>query len=150
VIAISLDPSGLHRAAQHLADRFDALVREGLEATCESVAARAKTTSSFVDRTGALRNSIQNDGVTGGLGDAGGMVGVVSFAAVSERKLTKKRGRTRRSMGGGFPYGIALELGTKTGIKARLFITQSIDAEDGSLIESAVRAGFVAEGFEVL
>ncbi|HMJ15744.1 MAG TPA: HK97 gp10 family phage protein [Polyangiaceae bacterium] len=150
MIAISLDPSGLHRAVQRLADRFDELVREGLEATCESIAARAKTTSSFVDRTGALRNSIQSEGVTGGLGDAGGMVGIVSFAAVSERKLRKKRGNARRGMGGGFPYGLALELGTKTGIKARLFITQAIDAEDSTLIEGAVRAGFVAEGFEVL
>lgn len=78
------------------------------------------------------------------------MVGIVSFGAVSERKLRKKRGNSRRSMGGGFPYGLALELGSKRGIKARYFITQAIDAEDSSLIESSVRAGFTAAGFEVL
>lgn len=146
MIAISLDLGGFHRAAQHLADRIDDGVREGFEATLESIAARAKQTTTFTDRTGNLRNSIQSDGVTGELG---AMVGVVSFAAFSERKLRKKRGNTRRSMGGGFPYGLALELGTNTGIRARRFVRDAIDAEDGQLIESALRASFRDSGFEV-
>jgi hypothetical protein len=149
VISISLDPSGLHRATQELADRLDGYVREGFEATLESIASRAKTTTSFVDRTGALRNSMQSEGVTGRLADPNGMVGIVSFAAVSERKIGLKRGNKRRSMRGGYPYGIALELGTRR-IKARLFMTQALNAEDSSLIEGAVRAGFRAQGFEVV
>jgi hypothetical protein len=146
VIAISLDADGMHRAAQDLANRIDDGLRRGFEASLERIAARAKQTHTFVDRTGNLRNSIQSDGVTGGNGAP--LVGVVSFAAVSERRPRTKRGKSRRSIGGGEPYGLFLELGTSH-IRERRFIRDAIDAEDGSLLESSLRATFVNSGFEV-
>jgi hypothetical protein len=147
VITLSLDAGGMHRAFQLLVGQVDAAVQRGFEASLESIAARAKQTTKFTDRTGALRNSIQSDGVTGGNGAP--LVGVVSFAAVSERSLRKKRGNSRRSMGGGFPYGLSQELGSSNGVKAKYFITDAIAAEDGALIESSLRAAFRGTGFEV-
>lgn len=148
MISISLDPGGMSQAANAFAVGLDARVREGFELTLESIAARAKQTSSFVDRTGALRNSIMSAGVEGSLNDPGGLVGTVSFAATSERKLRRKRGGKRRSMGGGAFYGVFLEYGTRS-IKERRFIRDAIDAEDGAFIADAVRATFQAAGFEV-
>lgn len=147
MIAISLDSDGLHHAAQDLANRIDDGLRRGFEASLERIAARAKQTTQFTDRTGHLRNSIQSDGVSGGGGQP--LVGTVSFAATSARTLRKKRGNTRRSTGGGVPYGIFLEFGT-VHIRERRFIRDAIDAEDGSLIESSLRATFRNSGFEVL
>lgn len=133
MIAIDLDPSGLERAAGSFGDRLDGFVRQGFEMTLESIAARAKETTTFIDLTGALRNSIQSDGVTGALSDPNGMIGTVSYAATSE--------------GGAF-YGVFLEYGTRY-IKERRFIRDAIDAENGSYLEDAVRAAFESAGFEV-
>lgn len=146
MIEFVADYDAFQNATARLTVALDERVQQGFEATLESIAARAKETTTFVDRTGALRNSIQSDGVTGGGGQP--MVGTISFAAVSERSLRKKRGNTRRSMGGGEPYGIFLELGT-VHIKERRFIRDAIEAEDGALIESSMRLAFRDVGFEV-
>jgi hypothetical protein len=131
VIVIDLDAGGLSRAFGQMSDSVESGVRRGLEATLESIAARARQTATFTDRTGALRNSIQSDGVTGsGLS----IDGVVSFAATSER---------------GYPYGLALEFGTSRGIRERRFIRDAIDQEDGDLIEDSLAASLRAIGFEV-
>lgn len=109
---------------------MDDRLRQGLELTCESIAARAKQTRTYVDRTGALRNSTMSDGVTG---TAGNLVGIVSFAA------TSKAGRQ---------YGVDLEFGTRR-IKERRFVRDAIDAENGDLLEGAMKAAFRDAGFEV-
>lgn len=147
MIALSLDPGGLHRAMNVIADRLDVRLSEGLEATCESIAARAKQTTKFVDRTGALRNSIQSDGVTGSYGSAGGLVGTVSFAATSQPSA-RSRGR-RGGSRGGFLYGLAQEFGTSNGVKEKRFIRDSIDAEDGQFIEDAIGNAMRDAGFEI-
>lgn len=147
MIQVSLDPGGFHRAAQQLADRIDDGLRMGMEATMESIAARAKQTTTFTDRTGALRNSIQSDGVTGGGGAP--FVGVVSFAAVSTPSARTRSGRKRRAGAVGAQYGIFLEMGT-VHIRERRFIRDAIDEEDGDLIEGALSAVFVGTGFEVV
>lgn len=148
MISISLDTQGLSNAAGGFSGRVDGYLRAGLEMTLESIAARAKQTTTFVDRTGALRNSIQSDGVAGSWNDPDGLVGTVSFGATSARTLRKKRGRTRRSMGGGAPYGLFLEYGT-VHITERRFIRDAIDAEGGQYLEDAVRRAFEEVGFEV-
>lgn len=129
MIVIEASFDGFQRATAQLAASLDQRVQQGFELTLESIAARAKQTPKFVDRTGALRSSIQSDGVSG----SDPMVGVVSFAASNER--------------GDF-YGAFLELGTKH-ITPRLFITDAIEAEDGSLIESAMARAFRDCGFDV-
>jgi hypothetical protein len=148
VIGIDVDSSGLERAASTFEKSLEDHLRGGLEMTLESIAARAKQTQTFVDRTGALRNSIQSDGVTGALSDASGLVGTVSYAATSERASRKKRGGSRRHMSGGEFYGAFLEYGTSR-IKERRFIRDAIDAEDGGYLEDAVRGAFESAGFEV-
>lgn len=148
MISISLDQDGLSLAASVFGRTLEDRLREGFDLTLESIAARAKQTSSFVDRTGLLRQSIQSDGVTGGLSEPDGLVGTISFGATSERTLRKKRGGSRRRMSGGAFYGVFLEYGTRH-IKERRFIRDAIDAEDGMFIEDAVRAAFESAGFEV-
>lgn len=148
MIAISLDPGGMHRATSQLAERLDRRMREGFEMALESIAARAKQTTSFVDRTSALRNSIQSDGVEGSIEDREGLVGTISFAATSERRATKKRGGTRRRMAGGKYYGVYIEFGTRH-LKERRFVRDAIDAEDGVMLEDAIASAFRDAGFEV-
>lgn len=131
MIDIKLEVETLAQAFSQLGEGgLSASVRRGLEATLESIAARAKQTPTFVDRTDALRNSIQSAGVEGSGLD---LTGTVSFAATSER---------------GFRYGVALEFGTRH-IRERRFIRDAIDAEDGDLIEASLAADLRRLGFEV-
>ena len=148
MIDISLDAGGIEQAADLFGRSLEDNLRAGFEMTLESIAARAKQTTTFVDRTGALRNSIQSDGVTGGLNEPDGLVGTVSFGATSERAMRKKRGGSRRRMSGGVPYGVFLEYGT-IHINEKRFIRDAIDAENGAFLEDAVRATFADAGFEV-
>lgn len=133
MIGVAVDGTGLVGASDNFERTLEGYVRQGLEMTLESIAARAKQTTTFVDRTTALRNSIQADGVTGALADPEGLVGTVSYAATSPQ---------------GAYYGAFLEYGTRF-IKERRFIRDAIDAENGSYLEDAVRAAFEAAGFEV-
>lgn len=146
MITLVVDAQGFQAAMVQLQSSLELRIRQGLELTLESIAARAKQTTTFTDRTGNLRNSIQSDGVREE-GDA--MVGIVSFAATSEAKLRKKRGNKRRSMGGGYFYGLAQEFGTKNGVREKRFIRDAIDAEDGDILESALGRAFRDAGFEV-
>jgi hypothetical protein len=156
-VIIEFHAEGLESALEALPGRMDVRLREGLDLTCEAIAARARQTSTFVDRTGLLRSIIQNAGVT----DEGDeLVGVVSFAARSDH---------------GYLYGLALEFGThqgaravskrqqrresgprfkgprqKKGIKARRFIRDSIDQQDGALLQGALGAAFADAGFTVV
>jgi hypothetical protein len=108
-----------------LPGRLDVRLREGLDATCESIAARARQTDKYTDRTGLLRASTQNAGVTGGLG--GQLTGIVSFAARSKR---------------GFLYGLVVE-------DRKHFIQEAIDAQSGKLLEGSMNAAFRDAGFKV-
>ena len=148
MISISLDTQGLSNAAGGFSGRVDGYLRAGLEMTLESIAARAKETTTFVDRTGALRNSIQSDGVEGAWGSSEGLVGTVSFAATSERRTRRKRGGSRRRPSGGFFYGLVQEYGSAH-IHEKRFIRDAIDAEGGQYLEDAVRRAFEEVGFEV-
>lgn len=141
-----------------LAERMGPRIEDGLELTLESIANRAKQTTTYIDRTTALRNSTQSDGVTGSF--SGGLEGVVSFAARSKR---------------GYLYGLAQEFGTtvyrgnaserniarqvdaafgiqrrKNGVREKRFIRDAIDAENGDLIESAMAQAFREAGFDVV
>ena len=141
MIAIEVKGAGLEEAMAKLDDALERNVRAAFEMTLESIVVRAKQTNTFVDRTGALRNSIQSDGVTGTF-DGEGLVGTISYAATSK----PSRGRRRRRKGGGAGssgafYGVFLEYGTKH-IKARRFIRDAIDAETGDLIEDAIALSF--------
>lgn len=122
---------GFERAMAELPAKLDVRLRDGLEATCEAIAARARQTTTYQDRTGLLRNSTQSAGVTG---TRENMVGVVSFAARSKR---------------GYLYGAAQEWGTRTGVKAKRFIRDAIDAQNGQLLEGALGAAFRDAGFQV-
>jgi hypothetical protein len=123
-------------------------VHDAFEMTLESIAVRAKATHSFVDRTGALRQSIRSDGVDGSLDSPRGLVGTVSYAATSERARRRSGTTRRRRATGGKFYGVFLEYGTRH-IKERRFIRDAIDAEDGDLIEDAISATFRDAGFAV-
>jgi hypothetical protein len=155
-VIYEIDASGFERAVAELPGRLDVRLREGLDLTCEAIAARARETTTFVDRSGLLRSSIQNAGVTGTPEE---LVGIVSFAARSDQ---------------GALYGVFLEFGThqgarsiskrqerreagarftgprqRKGIKARRFIRDAVDAQDGSLIEGSMGAAFRDSGFGV-
>lgn len=147
MITVVADFDAFQNATARLTAALDERVQQGFEATLESIAARAKQTTTFTDRTGNLRNSMQSDGVTGGGGQP--FIGIVSFAAVSGTGLRLKRGNKRRSQGGGFLYGLSQELGSSNGVKAKHFIRDAIDAEDGALIEGSMRLAFRECGFAV-
>lgn len=129
-----------------LADSFERQLRAGFELMLDSIAARAKQTQSFVDRTSALRNSIQSDGVTGTL--ESGLIGTVSFAASSGAGVRRSRKSGRRRKTKGAYYGVFLEFGTSK-IRERRFIRDAIDAEDGRMLEDSIRSAFHSAGFEV-
>ena len=133
MITVSLDPGGLHRALNEFGAKLDVHLARGLEATLESIAATAKQTTTFTDRTGALRNSIQSEGVQGSFWNDR-MVGTIGFGAMNR----------------GFPYGLAQEYGSKTGVREKRFIRDAIDAEFGDFLEDAVAAAFREAGFEVV
>jgi hypothetical protein len=147
VITYVADFDSFHAAFAQLEGALTLRLKQGLDLTLESIAARAKQTTTFTDRTGALRNSIQSDGVQE---EGDDLVGIVSFAATSEAKLRKKRGNTRRSMGKGYLYGLAQEFGTRTGVREKRFIRDAIDDEDGEILESAMARAFRDCGFEVV
>jgi hypothetical protein len=132
VISIVADFDAFHAAFAQLEGAMSKRLEQGLDLTLESIAAHAKLTTTFTDRTGALRNSIQSDGVT--VTGNGEMFGVVSFAATSED---------------GYLYGLAQEFGTRTGVTEKRFIRDAIDAEDGDILESAMGRAFKDCGFEV-
>lgn len=132
MISIVADFDAFHAAFAQLEGALQLRLKQGLDLTLESIAARAKQTTTFTDRTGALRNSIQSDGVT--VTGNGEMFGVVSFAATSQD---------------GYLYGLAQEFGTRTGVTEKRFIRDAIDAEDGDILESAMGRAFRDCGFEV-
>lgn len=130
-MSTGLDVADLQRAIDLLVDGLDDAVSSGLDLTLERIAARARATTTYTDRTGLLRNSTQSGG-TQREGDE--LVGVVSFAATSER---------------GYLYGLAQEFGTRRGIREKRFIRDAIDAENGELVEGALASAFRSAGFEV-
>lgn len=132
MISVGLDGSGLDAALSRLEAALNRQVQAGLEATLESIAARAKQTTTFVDRTSQLRNSIRSEGVTGSY-TGEDIEGTIGFAARSPR---------------GYPYGMALEYGTRH-IRERRFVRDAIDAELGNFLEDGLRRAFEAAGFEV-
>lgn len=146
MIEISLDTSALEQATSLVGAVFERQVRGGFELMLESIAARAKQTTSFTDRTGALRNSIQSDGVTGTI--ESGLVGTISFAASSGAGVRRSRKSGRRRKTRGAYYGVFLEFGTRY-ISERRFIRDAIDAEDGQVLEDAIESAFRISGFEV-
>lgn len=111
-------------ALEALPARMRTRLREGMEATCESIAARARQTTTYRDRTGLLRQSTQAAGVEQS-GDS--LVGIVSFAARSKQ---------------GFPYGVVVN-------RTRRFIEDAIAQQDGRFLESALGAAFRDAGFKV-
>lgn len=114
----------LSNALDQLPARISARSREGLDATCEAIAARARQTTTYRDVTGLLRQSTQNAGVEGS-GDE--LVGIVSFAARSKQ---------------GFLYGVV--------VNARgQFIEDAIAAQDGALLEGSLASAFRDCGFLV-
>lgn len=132
MITAVFDTDGLDRALAKLAERMGPRASEGLDLTLEAIAARAKQTTTYTDRTGLLRNSTMSDGVTGTLDTE--LSGIVSFAARSPK---------------GYLYGLAQEFGTKRGVREKRFIRDAIAAQDGHLIESAIGAAFRDAGFQV-
>jgi hypothetical protein len=131
VIEVSFESDGLMRALEELPGRIQARAREGIDATCEAIAARARETTKYKDQSGLLRSSTQNAGVSG---DSTELVGVVSFAARSPR---------------GYLYGLAQEYGTRTGVTEKRFIRDAIDAQTSDLFESAIARAFKDAGFGV-
>lgn len=130
MIDVVFDVSGLEQAFSSLEGSLDRRLRQGFEAQLEAIAARAKQTTTFVDRAGLLRNSIISDGVQGDL--AGGMTGVISFAAANN----------------GFYYGVIQEFGGRH-ISEKRFIRDAIEAEGTTLIEAAINQAYKDAGFEV-
>lgn len=147
---MSLDPSGMERAAKEFRGTLDRALYEGMDATLDAVAARAKGNHGYTDRTGALTNSIQNAGVVGSSTDE--IVGTVSFAARSGQFRVGGRSRSRKSRSGiksgpaqGFLYGIVQE-------ERFHFIGNAIEAEvtNGGFIQDALNSVLRAAGFEVV
>ena len=124
------EAGGLDDALGAFQSRINVRLREGLEATCEAIAARARQTTTYKDRTGLLRASTQSAGVEQ---NGANLEGIVSFAARSKR---------------GFLYGLALNDGT-IHIRAKKFIDDAVAAQDGSLIEASLGAAFRDAGFTV-
>ena len=146
MIQISLDPSGLHHALSDLGAHMDRFVVEGFQVTLESIAARAKQTTTFTDRTGLLRQSIQSDGVEGSFfGD--GLIGTLGFGATAGEAAARRGRKLRR--GRGFKYGLAQEFGSSNGVREKRFMRDAIAAEGPELLEDAVARAFRQAGFEV-
>ena len=156
MISIEFDADDFIDALEQIPVRMNVRLRQGLDATVEEIAARARQTTTYQDRTSALRNSTQGAGVEESGSD---LVGIVSFAARSKR---------------GYLYGLAQEFGThagasensakrlkkqsrrgfkgpkqRGGIKTKRFIRDAIDAQDGAQLESAMGAAFRDVGFTV-
>lgn len=131
MITIEFDADGFADAMAEVPERMEIRLPQGLEMTCEQIAARARQTTTYTDRTAALRNSTQSAGVTGSA--SGELVGLVSFAARSSK---------------GALYGVYLELGTRR-IRERRFIRDAIDQQDGAALESSMAAAFRDAGFTV-
>jgi hypothetical protein len=147
VIVISLDASGLERAMGDLGANLGRFVEDGFEATLEAIAARAKQTTTFTDRTGLLRNSIQSEGASGSFA-ADGLEGAVGFAATAGEAASRAGRRPPRDRG--FFYGLAQEFGTSRGVREKRFVRDAIDAQGPELIEDAIGAAFRHAGFEVV
>lgn len=133
MISFDLDATTFDAALSRLEGALNRHVQAGLGATLEAIAARAKQTTTFVDRTSALRNSIRSEGVTGSY-TSDDLEGSIGFAARSPA---------------GYPYGVALEYGTRH-IRERRFVRDAIDAELGGFLEDGLRRAFEAAGFEVV
>lgn len=146
MIEITLDTSGLERALRVLGASLERYVEQGFETTLESIASRAKQTTTFVDRTGLLRNSIRSEGVSGDYFGRG-LVGTIGFAATAGQAASMAGRKLRK--GRGFFYGLAQEFGTKNGVREKRFIRDAIDAQGPEAIEDALRAAFRRAGFEV-
>lgn len=132
MISATFTPDEFLAAMQNVASSLGGAVEGGLGLTLERIAATAKQTTTFQDRTAALRNSIQSEGVSGALA-TDTLVGTVGFAASNR----------------GYFYGLAQEFGTRTGVTEKRFMRDAIDAETGDLIEDAMAQAFRAAGFEV-
>jgi hypothetical protein len=132
VIHLEFDVDGLEEALAAVPARLEVRLPHGLDLTLDEIAARARQTTTYVDRTSALRNSTQNAGVTGSASTE--LVGIVSFAARGKR---------------GYLYGLAQEFGTRKGVKEKRFIRDAIDAQDGAQLEASLGAAFRDCGFEV-
>lgn len=132
-MTVEIDAQQFSQAIDSLVDGLSGAARDGLNMTLERIAARARSTTTYTDRTGALRNSTQSAGIVEG-GEDGELVGVVSFAARSKK---------------GYLYGLAQEYGTRRGVREKRFIRDAIDAEDGTLLESAMAGAFRSAGFGV-
>lgn len=146
MLEVTLDASGLERALRLLSASMERYVEQGFEATLESIVSRAKQTTTFVDRTGLLRNSIRSEGVQGDFFGRG-LVGTIGFAATAGQAASIAGRKLRR--GRGFFYGLAQEFGTSNGVREKRFIRDAIDAQGPELLEDAVAAAFRRAGFEV-
>lgn len=129
---IEFHAEGLEQAMAALPGRIDARAREGLDLTCEAIAARARQTTTYTDRSGMLRASTQNAGVRQ---EGDDLVGVVSFAARSDR---------------GHLYGLDQEFGNRRGVREKRFIRDAIEEQDGRLLEGSLAAAFKDAGFNVV
>lgn len=111
----------------------------GLDMLLEAVAARARSTHGYKDRSGNLTASTMSAGHAGDL--ASGLTGTVSFAA---------RSKSSRKYPSGYLYGLVQEHGTRDGrVPATKFVTNALEAQSAEPLEDALRRAFVSAGFAV-
>lgn len=139
MIEVTIDTGAFADAMQRLPAILARRMRTGLDATLDSVAARARSNHpGWVARSGALDASTQNAGIAQ---DGGELTGVVAFSAKS--KSTAKNP-------GGYLYGLVQEFGTKDGrVKGTRFIRNAIDAQDSQLLQDSLEAALKDAGFSV-
>ncbi len=135
------DFEGVAESFDTVLDELDETLRTALEISASEVARIAKGTTTFTDRSGALRSSMQPDpeGPRGNYA-AGTLEMGVGFGATSED---------------GFPYGLALEYGSKAHVIAPKFrTTLRIPVEGGFLFRRRVmhpgtqELGFMRDALE--
>lgn len=97
-VVVDFDPRLVGDALANAVDEIDQSLGQAMDEATIVVADAARTTTTFTDRTHALRSSIQpDDPPVSGTFFAGDLTGTVGFGATSE----------------GFPYGLALEFGSR-------------------------------------
>jgi hypothetical protein len=153
-----LDVSEAQAALDRLDDELAALLPQWMRQSLDAVAATARETTSFTDRSGALRNSIGRgpggvyevdgdaDGITGAVGTGVSYGAHIEFGTKAHMVRPKLRTALRWPTAGGFGFSKGHMV---SGIQAREFLQGALDARFPGIVDeltavvqlAALRAG---------
>lgn len=137
--------------------RMDENLRDAARLGLERVATRARQTTTFKDRSGAGRRSIQAGPVSGSFlhGDLHGEVAAgmpyMTFLELGTRDHFVRPRNPRGALRWAVPGGFAFSRGHRVrGIQAKRFMADALDASFAEIVgdvQKAVELSFAQEGF---